>query len=96
MEPLFLQLGALKGQIDVAKERVFGIPPWWLTGCKGQGLALAKQAVELFDYLCIAARKSIDTWSLIGKRLGVVKDIRLLIAKMIWEARSEGTYKVLL
>ncbi len=35
------------------------------------------------------ARMSVDAWSIIGKRIGVVKDIRLIIARMIWPAAVE-------
>jgi len=28
----------------------------------------------------------------VGVRLGVVKDIRILIARLIWDARADATY----
>lgn len=36
----------------------------------------------------IVYRKMVDMWTLVAKRLGVVKDIRRLIGKMIWKQRK--------
>lgn len=33
------------------------------------------------------ARAAVDAWSMVAKRVGVVKDIRLMIARMIWDER---------
>lgn len=33
-------------------------------------------------------RKMVDMWTLVAKRLGVIKDIRRLIGKMIWKQRK--------
>jgi len=34
-------------------------------------------------------REAIDTWSIIAKRLGVVKDIRIVIGKLLWKEKTE-------
>lgn len=39
-----------------------------------------------------SCRKAVDTWSLISTRLRIYKDLRILIAKMIWETRFEALY----
>ncbi len=41
----------------------------------------ANQAVWFYDQF----RQVVDTWSLVGIRLGVVKDVRIMIGKMIWK-----------
>jgi hypothetical protein len=33
-------------------------------------------------------RKAVDSWTIVGLRNGVVKDIRKMIGKMIWGARQ--------
>jgi len=35
------------------------------------------------------ARVGVDTWTMVAARAGVPKDIRLLVAKMIWDGRCE-------
>lgn len=56
-------------------------------------IADANRAVSFFLFQCVAARQAVDIWSLIAKRLGVVKDVRVLIAKEVWEARELANYK---
>jgi hypothetical protein len=41
--------------------------------------------LELHDAMLGRARRALDCWSLVGLRCGVVKDIRVVIAKMAWE-----------
>ncbi len=40
-----------------------------------------------------ACRQAIDMWTLVAIRKRVVKDIRRLVSKMIWETRSEALFK---
>lgn len=40
----------------------------------------------------VFAKKAVDAWTLVGKRNHVVKDIRLIISRMVWEARLETDY----
>ena len=48
----------------------------------------------------IVYRKMVDMWTLVARRLGVVKDNRRLIGKMIWKQRKymdaprEGIWKM--
>jgi hypothetical protein len=44
-----------------------------------------RQVVTLFDTRRELARQTIDCWSAVGRRLGVVKDIRVKVAQMVWE-----------
>jgi hypothetical protein len=66
--------------------------PIWRVSSKQ--LQLAEKAVAFFKAECVAAKKAVFAWSLVGVRLGVVKDIRVLIGKLIWDARSEAKYEV--
>lgn len=36
-----------------------------------------------------AARAAVDAWTIIGHRLGVVKDMRRMIAELIWNEKSD-------
>ncbi len=49
----------------------------------------AMDAVQFHEDICQAARRAVDTWSMIGARVRIVKDVRLMIAKLIWNAREE-------
>jgi hypothetical protein len=76
---------AFKGHIDNEKRTIFG---------KGDRVYTfvgpAKQALRLFQLQ--SYRKAVDSWTIIGLRNGVVKDIRKMIGKMIWDAREEAAY----
>ncbi len=43
--------------------------------------------VELWEARCGMAKRAIYCWSGVGRRLGVVKDMRVKIAKVAWEQR---------
>jgi hypothetical protein len=44
-----------------------------------------QRVLELHDALLQRARRAIACWSMAGRRLGVVKDMRVMIAKLVWE-----------
>ena len=74
----------LKGNINVEKEEVFG---------KKQArseLRIFERAVSMYDSWCNTAGEACVTWILIAKQIGIQKDVRKMIAKMVWEARSEA------
>ena len=49
-----------------------------------------ERAVALYDGCCDRAREACVMWILIAKRIGFNKDARRMIAKMVWEGRSEN------
>jgi hypothetical protein len=76
----------LRKQIKVDKQMIFG---------KLEGTYLlgpTMDAVQFHDAICQAARLAVDAWSIIGARLRVVKDVRLIIARLVWNARDEAQY----
>jgi hypothetical protein len=78
----------LRKQINVEKRIIFG---------KLEGtylLGQAMDAVQFYKDICQAARRAVDTWSMIGARVRIVKDVRLIIAKLIWNAREEAEYEI--
>ncbi len=86
---VFLIGRALKGNIDLEKERIFGtnynFDSW---------IGPANQAVSFYASQVKSARLAVDTWCLVAARLHVIKDMISLIGKMIWEARFEANYKI--
>jgi hypothetical protein len=77
----------LSKQIDNEKKLMFGF------SYKFDSLiGAANQAVEFYNLQLQSYRKAVDSWTLVGLRNSIVKDIRLLIAKMIWEARDKAKY----
>jgi hypothetical protein len=44
-----------------------------------------RRVAELHAAMLSRAREAIDCWSVVARRLGVAKDMRVLIAKMAWE-----------
>jgi hypothetical protein len=78
---------ALKGHIDVSRKMIFNSR---LTNA--EYVPLAVQMENLYDAQIAACRKAVDTWTLTGIRWKVVKDIRILIAKLIWESRETCSF----
>jgi hypothetical protein len=78
----------LRKQIIVDKQMLFGK----LEGECVLGPAIV--AVQFHEAVCRAARRAVDTWSIIGARVRIVKDVRLMIGKLIWNARGEAEYAV--
>ena len=80
---------ALKGNIDMEKKLFFGFR------CDfDRNVVQANQAVSFYDSQIRSARLAVDTWTLICTRLRLMKDMRVFIGNMIWEARFEANYKV--
>jgi hypothetical protein len=78
---------ALKGHINVKKRSIFGDMREF-----GSYVFPAKQAFEFYTYQVECYRSAVDNWTLVGMKNGVVKDIRLLIGKLIWDLREEAEY----
>ncbi len=49
-------------------------------------------AVAFYDNCCTKTRVAIYAWTIVASKLRVVKDIRIMIAKMIWKTKNEGLY----
>jgi hypothetical protein len=56
--------------------------------------AHALRCVEVYNLATARAEAAIECWLAVGQRLGVVKDMRRLIAQMVWEDRGawSGTH----
>ena len=85
---LFLIGRALKGNIDVEKKQFFGIHYSF-----DSYIGAANQAVSFYESQIKSARLAVDTWTLVATRLRVIKDMRIYVSKIIWEARFEANYK---
>jgi TPR repeat protein len=53
----------------------------------------AKQAIAFYEAQIKATIDAMRAWTLVGIKLKVVKDVRKLIAKLIWDSREEALYK---
>jgi TPR repeat protein len=76
---------ALNSHIDEEKQEIFG-DSWKFVA--------ANQAVNFFRFQLQSYRKAVDSWTVVGLRNIVVKDIRKMIGKMIWDAREEAEYLI--
>ncbi len=78
---------ALNGQINIEKGNIFDVP------CKiDRVIRPARQALDFYEFQLYSCRRAVSTWTLIGLRYKVVKDIRKMIGKMIWDTREEALY----
>jgi hypothetical protein len=55
---------------------------------------LAKQAIAFCEAQIKATKDAMLAWTLVGIKLKVVKDVRKLIARLIWDSREEALYDV--
>ncbi len=51
-------------------------------------------AIKFYIAQLSACRKSVDAWSIVGIRCGVVKDIRIMVGMMIWDSRDLAKHNV--
>jgi hypothetical protein len=80
---------ALKGQIDRAETTIFG------KNFDFENFVIpANQALSFYEFELRSYRRAVDAWTVVGLRFRVVKDIRKMIAMMIWDAREEAAYPV--
>lgn len=63
-------------------------------GCKADEKTLqsAQSTVDFYLKQLKFTKSAIFAWSLLATRLGVCKDVRILIGKKIWKTRKEGLY----
>jgi hypothetical protein len=54
----------------------------------------AKQAIAFYEAQIKATKAAMHAWTLVGIKLNVVKDVRKLIAILIWDSREEALYDV--
>ncbi len=86
---VFLIGRALKGNIDLEKKQIFGGRYDF-----DSRIGPANQAVSFCSSQIKSARLAVDTWTLVATRLRLIKDMRIFVGKMIWEARFEANYKI--
>jgi hypothetical protein len=78
---------ALDGHFDKGKRTIFG-----KHHPSNSRMDPANQALHFYEFQSQSYRKAVNTWIIIGLRNRVVKDIRKMIGKMIWDAREEAAY----
>jgi hypothetical protein len=67
---------ALKGHVDNEKRTIFG------NGYKfGNRIGPVNQALHFYEFQLQSFRKAVDSWTIVGLRNKVVKDIRKMIGK---------------
>jgi hypothetical protein len=69
----------LRAHLDVEHRYAFG------TDVSKTEMVELVRLLKLHDALLGVARRAIDCWSVVARRLGVVKDVRVMNAKMAWE-----------
>jgi hypothetical protein len=70
---------AITDTIDVDYEAVFG------RQLSGADFAKMQRVLQLHKAMLRRAKCAIDCWSIVARRLGMAKDMRVTIAKMAWD-----------
>jgi TPR repeat protein len=79
---------ALQGHVNEQKRTIFNSRYGF-----GSYIGTAKQATAFYESQIKATKDAMRAWTLVGIKLKVVKDVRKLIAKMIWDSREDALYK---
>jgi TPR repeat protein len=80
---------ALQGHVNAEKRTIFN-EIWSFASRIGP----AKEAIAFYKAQIKAAKDAMHAWTLVGIKLNIVKDVRKLIAKLIWESRDEALHDV--
>jgi hypothetical protein len=51
-------------------------------------------AIQVYKSCCIVAQKAIYACAIVGLRNGVVRDVRMIISRLIWSAKKNANYLV--
>ena len=81
---------ALQGHVNEEKKTVFNSDYKF-----GSRSGPAKRAIAFYEAQIKATKDAMRAWTLVGIHLGVVKDVRRLIAKLIWDSRGEALFKTI-
>jgi hypothetical protein len=79
---------SLKGNVDFEHRTIFRST--WLFESR---VGAAKQAIAFYEAQIQATKDAMRAWTQVGIRWKVVKDVRMLIAKLIWDSRQSALYK---
>ncbi len=74
---------ACQGHVGVADDKLSGLSVF------GEELWAVQRCVELHMQWCMAAKAAIECWIGVCRRLEVMKDIRLVVAGLVWKHRAE-------
>jgi TPR repeat protein len=81
---------ALKGHVNEEARTIFSSEYYF-----DSRFGPAKQAIAFYMAQIKATKDAMRAWTLVGIKLKVVKDVRKLIAKLIWDSREEALFKIL-
>jgi hypothetical protein len=76
---LFIVAPAIRTNMDIARWKIFG------ERAMGDQAPKFARMVKLHEAMLARATDAIMCWSVVGLRLGLVKDMRVLIGKKAWE-----------
>jgi TPR repeat protein len=79
---------ALQGHVNELKRTIFNRSYDF-----DSRISHAKQAIAFYEAQIAATKDAMRAWTLVGIEFNVVKDVRKLIAKLIWDSREEALYK---
>jgi TPR repeat protein len=88
--PIVFEIGrALQGHVNEQAKTIFNENYLF-----DLSIGPAKEAIAFYEAQIQAAKDAMRAWTQVGLKLKVVKDVRIIIAKMIWESREEAKYKL--
>ena len=80
---------ALSGHIEESEQKIFGDHFDF-----DRRVPMARFCVNFYCLQMECVKSAIHTWTLVAKRNHVVKDVRLMISKIIWDSRLDAGYAV--
>ncbi len=95
VEQLHLYDSGASGRIMFEFGEAFaGIGKWRYDGYDTEKIAAGMRAVKLYEQWCAEAKRAVLCWISLARDLVVAKDIRLMIADLIWDQRAAWSERV--
>jgi hypothetical protein len=89
MGEIVFQRGGTNGQIVFEiGSALADIPEWRQTSGSKTNVSVGNKCVQFFQECCGEAKRTILCWLWLARSEGIAKDVRLLIADLVWEDRA--------
>ncbi len=86
---LIFEIGSLfNGRVFAKTETI------WNRNVSKNAIKSAIQAVCFFEGQCRQTRCAVDAWTILSTRMKVPKDVRLIVARLVWDTRRECLFSV--
>ncbi len=78
---------AVRGNINMREKSILG------SNCLFDWrVSYAQRSVAFYEACIVAVRQAVDIWTVAGIRSGICSDVRLIVSRLVWNARSDAKH----